>query len=86
VKVAGDVLFLTYLKYQLNFSTNEIIAAGNSSHKLSAVYTNLTTDTNAPYYLFKSLLDYEYPGQTTISNGVDPDSPWPHWYAELHFQ
>lgn len=75
VKVAGNVLFLTYLKYQLNFATKDIIAAGDSSSKLSAVYKNLTTDTNDPYYLFKSLLDSKYPG--AIPSGVDPDSPWP---------
>lgn len=77
VKVAGDMLFLTFLKYQLGFSTNEIIAAGDPSKMLTAVYKNLTTDTNDPFNLFKSLLDYKYPGQTAVPNDVDQDCPWP---------
>src|SRR5215469_8508241 len=84
-KSAGDVLFLTFLKYQLNFSTGEIIAHGDSSSKLSAVYQNLTQDSNDPYYLFKSLLDYKYPGNRAIPNGTDPDCPWPIAMVNITF-
>ena len=75
-KVAGDLLFLTYLKYQLGFQTNEIISHGDSTSSLASVYKNLTTDTNDPFYPFLSLLNYKFPNKTAIPSGVDQDSPW----------
>jgi len=70
-----------YLKYQLNFSAKKIIAAGDSSSKLSVISKNLTTDANDPYDLFKFLL----PHKTTTHNGIDADSPQPIFIVSLTF-
>jgi hypothetical protein len=85
-KTALDVLFISYLHYQLNFSNQEIIAAGDSSHTLGAVYKNLTKDNNDPFPLFSRLLDSKWPAPKPFSAGVDQDCPWPLALLSITFQ
>ena len=54
----GAVLFLNWLRYQLKFSWQEIVAAGAST--LSQVYTNLTGHTDG-FAQFSALMQAHFP-------------------------
>ena len=74
--------FLYYLNVQLNFSINQIIAAGAST--LSAVYTNLTGDSGDPFPFYLALIENVYPASTTAAiPGPVSDNPFP--LARLSF-
>lgn len=68
--------FIYYLNVQLNFSINQIIAAGSST--LSAVYSNLTGDSGDPFPFFLSLIENVYPPSATANlPGPVTDNPFP---------
>ena len=68
--------FIFYLKAQLNFPINQIIADGASN--LAAVYRTLTGDTGDPYPLFSALLENAYPSSATATlPGPIFDNPFP---------
>lgn len=74
--------FLYYLNTQLNFTINQIIAAGAST--LTAVYKTLTGDTGNPYPFFSGLLEHVYPAAATTNlPGPISDNPFP--LAECSF-
>lgn len=68
--------FIYYLNTQLNFSINQIIAAGASN--LATVYRTLTGDSGDPYPFFAGLLEHVYPSSATASiPGPVSDNPFP---------
>jgi hypothetical protein len=69
-----SLLFIYYLFTQLGFSINSIVAAGAPT--LAGVYKKLTGDPSDPFPFFKQLLDWAYPGASTIS-GPNLDNPFP---------
>jgi len=76
------MLFLYYLRVQLGFSINAIIAAApgssNAASCLRGVYRNLTGDDSDPFPFFKHLLDNAFPpDQVSSIPGPNPDNPWP---------
>jgi hypothetical protein len=74
--------FIFYLNRQLNFSINQIIAAGASN--LATVYKTLTADDSNPYPFFSGLLEHVFPSSaTTTLPGPVFDNPFP--LAELAF-
>lgn len=74
--------FIYYLNTQLNFSINQIIAAGTSN--LAGVCKTLTGDGSSPYPFFSGLLEHVYPSSATTNlPGPIPDNPFP--LAELSF-
>ncbi len=74
--------FIYYLNTQLNFTINQIIAAGASN--LAASFRTLTGDSGNPYPFFSGLLEHVYPS-TAPANIPGPvtDDPFP--LAELSF-
>jgi hypothetical protein len=72
--------FLFYLNTQLNFSINQIIAAGSSN--LATVYRNLTGDTRDPFQRFSGLLALYFPTNQT-SNLIN-DNPFPLSEEQQH--
>ena len=74
--------FLFYLNVQLNFSINQILAAGASN--LATVYKTLTGDSGNPFPFFAGLLENVYPSSATASiPGPVSDNPFP--VARLSF-
>ncbi|XLP21945.1 hypothetical protein ACFMB7_26120 [Bacillus toyonensis] len=77
------LLFLYYLKDQLGYSINQIIAAapptsGPSAGKIAAVYQNLTGNATAdPFPAFMQLINAYYPGTSTLPNGYYSPFPLP---------
>jgi hypothetical protein len=68
--------FLYYLNVQLNFSINQILAAGAST--LSAVYSKLTGDSGDPFPFFLALIENVYPASATVTiPGPVTDNPFP---------
>jgi hypothetical protein len=68
--------FIYYLNAQLNFSINQIIAAGSST--LSAVYSKLTGDPGDPFPFFLALIENVYPSSATANiPGPVTDNPFP---------
>jgi hypothetical protein len=72
VSIGCSVLFLNWLRYQLHFSWNQIIAAGAPT--LAGTYTNLTGRTDG-LARFKALLQAHFPEGT--ASGVTTDNPFP---------
>jgi len=74
--------FLYYLNVQLNFSINQILAAGASN--LATVYRTLTGDSGDPFPFFAGLLENVFPSSATASiPGPVTDNPFP--LGELSF-
>jgi hypothetical protein len=70
--IGCSVLFLNWLRFQLNYSWSQIIAAGAAT--LAETYRNLTGQ-NDGYTRFKKLIDQKYPpGQPS---GLTKDNPFP---------
>lgn len=68
--------FIYYLNVQLNFSINQIIAAGATN--LSDAYKTLTGDSGNPYPFFAGLLEHVFPSSATASiPGPVTDNPYP---------
>jgi len=68
--------FIFYLNVQLNFTINQIIAAGGST--LSAAYSTLTGDSGNPFPSFLALIENVYPASATASiPGPVTDNPFP---------
>src|SRR5262249_11661275 len=68
--------FIYYLNVQLNFSINQIIAAGSST--LSAVYSKLTGDSGNPFPFFLALIENVYPPSARANiPGPVTDNPFP---------
>lgn len=74
--------FLYYLNVQLNFSINQILAAGASN--LATVYQTLTSDAGDPFPFFAGLLENVYPS-SAIANIPGPVSDNPFPLGELSF-
>jgi hypothetical protein len=74
VSIGCSVLFLNFLHYQLNFSWNKIILAGAAT--LGQTYSNLTRQTDG-FDQFKTLLDANFPEDTTSKLGTDNPFPLP---------
>lgn len=72
VSIGCATLFLNYLRYQLNFTWQQIIAAGAST--LAQAYTNLTGQADA-FTPFSTLLAQQFPIGTP--SGVTNDNPFP---------
>jgi hypothetical protein len=73
VSIGCGTLFINYLRNQLGFSLNQIIAAGSAT--FSQTYKNLTRDTSDPFPVFAGLLQSRYP--LGHSSGLANDNPWP---------
>lgn len=74
--------FLFYLNTQLNFSINQILAAGASN--LATVYKTLTGDSGDPFPFFVGLLEHVFPSSATANiPGPVSDNPYP--LAQLSF-
>ncbi|MGH9709378.1 MAG: hypothetical protein ACRD37_02385, partial [Candidatus Acidiferrales bacterium] len=72
VSTGCAVLFLNYLRYQLNFSWAQIVQAGGST--LEQTYKSLA-GTSGGFVSFKALLDSHFPpGQPS---GLTSDNPFP---------
>lgn len=68
--------FIYYLNVQLNFSINQIIAAGAAN--LATTYRTLTGDSGNPFPFFAALLERVFPSSTPASiPGPVPDNPFP---------
>jgi hypothetical protein len=73
VSIGCGTLFFNYLRNQLGFSINQIIAAGAATFKQT--YKNLTRDNGDPFPVFAGLLQSRFPvGQ---ASGLANDNPWP---------
>lgn len=74
-------MFLNWLKYQLGYTTTQIIAAAPGTSHLAdpmrQVYRNLTGSSADPFPQFKALLDANYPGSSSIPSADNPESPFP---------
>ena len=67
------VLFLNYLRYQLNYRWRDIVAAAGQT--LSVTYMRLTGDASNPFPPFNALLAANFPpGQQAVLN---TDNPFP---------
>ncbi len=76
ISFACAVASIYYLNTQLNFSIDQIIAAGASN--LASTYRNLTADSGDPYPFFAGLLEHVYPSSANVSlPGPDLDDPFP---------
>jgi hypothetical protein len=73
VSIGCAVLFLNYLRYQLNFSWNDIIAA--AAPTLAQTYTNLTGKTDG-YDQFSALIEANFPAGGGPYN-LPNDNPFP---------
>jgi hypothetical protein len=71
VSIGCAVLFLNWLRYELNFSWQEIIAAGAGT--LGKTYTNLTQRTDG-FDQFAALLQARFPAGTP--SGLTTDNPF----------
>jgi hypothetical protein len=70
--IGCSVLFLNWLRFQLNFTWTQIIAAGTPT--LAGTYQNLTGK-NDGFAKFKALIDQKFPpGQPS---GLTTDNPFP---------
>src|SRR5215469_12695861 len=70
--IGCSVLFLNWLRFQLNFSWTQIIAAGGPT--LAETYKNLTGEDDG-FTRFKALVDQKWPpGQPS---GLTKDNPFP---------
>jgi hypothetical protein len=68
--------FLYYMNVQLNFSINQILAAGASN--LATAYRTLTGDAGDPFPFFAGLLENVYPSSATANiPGPVSDNPFP---------
>jgi hypothetical protein len=82
VSFGSALAFLYYLNTQLNFSINQILAAGASD--LAIMYRTLTGDTGDPYPFFSGLLEHVYPSSVNANiPGPVTDNPYP--LAQLSF-
>ena len=72
VSIGCSVLFLNWLRYELQFSWNQIVLAGGST--LAQTYTNLTGNTDG-WTRFKALMDATYPPGR--ASGLPNDNPFP---------
>jgi hypothetical protein len=70
--IGCSVLFLNWLRFQLNFSWNDIIAAGGAT--LDELYTRLTNRHDGKDR-FMAQVEANWPSGT--SSGVTTDQPWP---------
>jgi hypothetical protein len=78
VSTGCAVLFLNYLRYQLNFSWPQIVAAAGST--LEQTYEALTGKTGG-FAPFKALLDQRFPPGRP--SGLTKDNPFPISSAEF---
>jgi hypothetical protein len=76
VSIGCAVLFLNWLRFQLNFSWPQIIAAGAPT--LGAVYQHLTGKTDG-FERFKDQLEANYPSGTPSGLTTDQPYPLPEW-------
>jgi hypothetical protein len=67
------VLFLNYLRYQLGYSWNAIVAAGGAT--LQQTYSTLTGDAGDPFPAFMNLLQSQYPAG--VASNLATDNPFP---------
>jgi hypothetical protein len=70
--IGCSVLFLNWLRFQLNHTWPQIIAAGADT--LAQTYTNLTGQNNG-FARFKALMDQKFPPNQTTS--LTTDNPFP---------
>lgn len=70
--IGCSVLFLNWLRFQLNFTWTQIIAAGTST--LAGTYKNLTGN-NDGFAVFKALIDQKFP--PSQPSGLTTDNPFP---------
>jgi len=61
VSIGCAILFMFYLKHQLRFTVQQIVAKGANAATLVNVYKNLTGDSADPFPTFMALLNYKYP-------------------------
>jgi hypothetical protein len=73
VSIGCGTLFINYLRHQLGFSLNQIIAAGAST--FAQAYANITKDTSDPFPVFGGLLQVRFPAGAP--SGLVDDNPWP---------
>jgi hypothetical protein len=73
VSIGCGTLFINYLRNQLGFSLNQIIAAGGATFRQT--YKNLTRDNSDPFPVFAGLLQSKFPAGH--SSGLANDNPWP---------
>jgi hypothetical protein len=73
VSIGCGTLFINYLRNQLGFSINQIIAAGAATFRQT--YKNLTADNNDPFPVFAGLLQSSFPAG--LPSGLANDNPWP---------
>ena len=72
ISIGCSVLFLNWLRFQLNFTWKQIIAAGDTT--LAAAYTNLTGRADG-FARFKALLDQKFPPDQQTN--LITDNPFP---------
>jgi hypothetical protein len=72
VSIGCSVLFLNYLRYQLNFSWDLIVQAGGAT--LAQTYTNLTGNSDG-WTQFRNIVDAQFPVGTP--SGVTTDNIFP---------
>jgi hypothetical protein len=72
VSIGCSVLFLNWLRFQLGFSWQQVIAAGAPT--LAEVYTNLTGRTDG-FQRFAAQLEANFPSGTP--SGLTTDQPYP---------
>jgi hypothetical protein len=72
VSIGCSVLFLNWLRFQLNYTWSQIIQAGAPT--LAATYTNLTGQTDG-WNQFAALIEANYPEGQTYDLGTD--NPFP---------
>jgi hypothetical protein len=70
--IGCSVLFLNWMRFQLGYSWDKIIAAGGAT--LAATYKNLT-GRNDGWTAFKALIDKTYPPGKP--SGLKTDNPFP---------
>ena len=70
--IGCSVLFLNWLKFQLNFTWTQIIAAGSPT--LAGTYKNLTNETDG-YSKFTALINAKYP--PGVPSNLTTDNPFP---------
>jgi hypothetical protein len=77
LSIGCAVLFLNYLRYQLNFAWNEIVQGGGPT--LAQTYSNLTgskpAESNGCLQQFKAFLQAHYPEGTRVT--IMTDNPFP---------
>ena len=72
VSIGCSVLFLNWMRFQLGYGWQQIIAAGDST--LAKTYQNLTGETDG-YAQFMALMNATYPAGTP--SGLTTDNPFP---------